>query len=73
MITTKSKFLLWLVAFLVYIFILTVISSSWFQRHIDTETYFVWWLIGVFFFNSVMQMGIRCIRMKANGHNEAGL
>ncbi len=48
----------------------TGFSSHWFQKQVDTETYFVWWLIGVFFFISVLRMGINYIQTKANENND---
>jgi len=68
--TSKTQFLLWLGLFLIYVIIVTGFSSHWFQKQVDTETYFVWWLIGVFFFISVLRMGINYIQTKANENND---
>lgn len=70
--TSKSQFLLWLGLFLIYVIIVSGFSSHWFQRQVDTETYFVWWLIGVFFFISVLRMGINYIQTKANKNHDVG-
>lgn len=70
--TSKTQFLLWLGLFLIYVIIVAGFSSHWFQSHVDTETYFVWWLIGVFFFISVLRTGINYIRTKANKNHDVG-
>lgn len=57
--TSKTKLLLWLSAFLVYLAVLLGYSTNWFKSDLTVEDHFVWWLIGVFFFISVLRMAIQ--------------
>lgn len=53
---TSFQLKIMLSAFIIYLIIIIGYSTKWFRESIDMESNFVWWLIGAFWFTTVVSM-----------------